>query len=135
MGEIIMKKLLKLFTAALLSLGIFTGVALPQDIVPAAPQNVAYAKSVKVNVVSFTSYRTKGQWATIKVKGKARSYATIAVYYNSGASRSKYLNPQNTNSKGYASWRWKVGTRTAPGSYRVVITVGGKTITTYLKVG
>lgn len=130
-----MTKILKLFSVALLSLGILTGVTLPQGIVPAAPQNVAYAKTVKLNVVSFTANRTKGQWVTIKVKGKSKSTGTIAVYYNSGASRSKFLYPKKSDGKGYVSWTWKVGTRTAPGQYRVVISLGGRSITTYLKVG
>lgn len=131
-----MKKLLQLFIAVALSLGIITsGVAVtPHGITTTAPQNVAYAKAT-VKVVSFTSHRTKGQWATIKVQGAKHARATIAVYYNSGLSRSKFLNPTLTNGSGYASWTWKVGTRTAPGSYRVVVTIGGKAITTYLHVG
>lgn len=130
-----MKKLLQLFTAVALSLGILTtGVAVTPQGITSAPHEVAYAKT-SVHVVSFTSHRTKGQWATIKVKGTKHVHATIAVYYNSGLSRSKYLGPKKTNGSGTVSWTWKVGTRTAPGSYRVVITVGGKRITTYLHVG
>lgn len=129
-----MKKILKLFTAALLSLGILTGVALPQGIVPTAPQNVAYAKTTPIKVTSALLSVNHGAYASITVKGKARSRATISVYYNSGLSRSTTLYPKTSNGAGYVSWRWKVGTRTAPGTYPVNIMVGGKSIHETLRV-
>ncbi|MFT8362962.1 MAG: hypothetical protein ABF608_07235 [Sporolactobacillus sp.] len=131
-----MKKLLQLITAAALSLGILTtGVAVTPQGIATTPHEIAYAKTASIKIVSFASHRTKGQWDTLRVEGAKHARATIAVYYNSGLSRSKFLNPTLTNGSGYASWTWKVGTRTAPGSYRVVVTVGGKAITTYLHVG
>ncbi|MCO7127760.1 hypothetical protein NIE88_18605 [Sporolactobacillus shoreicorticis] len=129
-----MKKILRLFTAALLSLGILTGVALPQDIVPATSQNVAYAKTAPLKVTSSKLNVYRGQYAYFTIKGKKKTKGYATVYYKSGKSKSKTLGTKKTNSKGYATWRWKVGTRTTPGTWKVYVKIGNQTKTLKLKV-
>ncbi|EST12239.1 hypothetical protein [Sporolactobacillus laevolacticus] len=129
-----MKKILKLFTAALLSLGILTGVALPQGIVPAAPQNVAYAKTAPLKVTSSLLNVYRGQYAYFTIKGKKNVQGYATVYYKSGTSRSKTLGYQKSNNQGLVTWRWKVGTNTTPGTWKVYVKLGNQTKYLYLTV-
>ena len=45
----------------------------------------------------------------------------IAVYYKSGASRAQGLYPKRG---ARISWTWKVGTRTTPGRWGIVVSCG-----------
>lgn len=54
---------------------------------------------------------------------------SITVTYNSGPSTAKGLYTKTSGSSGYISWEWKVGTRAAAGTYPIVISGGGQSIT------
>jgi len=89
---------------------------LPQVTVTAPPPKVW------LEIVSVTSPVSPGQYATLKARAPPGAQCTIAVYYKSGRSQAQGLYPKQADSNGDVSWTWKVGTRTTPGSWRIVVT-------------
>ncbi len=87
-----------------------------------------------IELISLTRKVTAGSSASIKIKGTPNTEYTIYVYYSSGASKAKGLEPQVSNSNGYVEWIWKVGVRTKPGSYKIEITDGSVTVETSFEV-
>lgn len=79
------------------------------------------------------SVRDGGE-ASITIKTKPYASGNIEVDYKSGPSKAKGLGPKKANSQGVISWSWKVGSNTTPGTYNVIIRVGGQTITRHLVV-
>ncbi len=91
-----------------------------------------------LEVVTVTTPIGKGYTATLKAETLPGAYCTIVVYYKSGPSTAAGLYPKEADSEGNVSWSWKVGTRTTPGSWRIVVkaTLDGETVsqTTYFTV-
>lgn len=81
-----------------------------------APQEVA------LQIVSVTSPVRAGSYATLVAETEAGADCTITVYYKSGPSEAAGLAPKSADGDGRVSWTWKVGTRTTPGSWRIVVT-------------
>ncbi|TGA99457.1 hypothetical protein E4665_03800 [Sporolactobacillus shoreae] len=129
-----MKKILKVFTALTLSLGILSGIAFTPQGITVAPQNVAYATTASIKVTSAHLSVYRGQYAYFTIQGKKYTKATINVYYKTGKSKAQGLGAKKTNSKGYVSWRWKVGTNTTPGTWKVYVKLGGQVKYLYLHV-
>lgn len=122
-----MKKILRLITAVALSLGIMSGAALPQEIIPAAPQNVAYAKSYPIKVVSSHLNLHRGNVAYVTIKGKPRARGAISVIYKSGRSKAKGLQAKVSNKSGIITWSWLVGGNTTKKTYTIYVSLGGRT--------
>ncbi|MCM3023518.1 hypothetical protein G4D61_10205 [Bacillus ginsengihumi] len=125
-----MKKVLSIFTAFLLSFGILTGTTVVTEPLHAS----AATKHYSLKVTSSTLNVRHGQYASVTVKGAPKSKGQISVYYKSGRSKAAGLQAKKSTSKGYITWKWKVGTRTTPGTYNVYISLGGKKITAHLHV-
>ena len=91
-----------------------------------------------LEIESVTSPIGKGYTATLQANTVPGAYCNITVYYKSGPSGASGLYPKEADSEGNVSWSWKVGTRTTPGSWRIVVTgsLGGETVsqTTYFTV-
>jgi hypothetical protein len=80
--------------------------------------------SAKVRLVHVTSPVSAGSYATLKAKiSRKRAACSITVYYKSGPSEAQGLYPKRTRHR-RVSWTWKVGTRTTPGSWPVVVSCG-----------
>lgn len=90
--------------------------------------------SVSTSVSGSSLDCSPGDYASVSVKTKPGVTGTIEVIYNSGPSKAAGLVPETADSSGNITWTWKVGTRTAPGTYPVIITVNGSTITKTLTV-
>ena len=94
--------------------------------------------TLTLTFTSLTSPVAPGSFATATVRTKPGAYCTIVVRYKSGPSKAAGLGPMIANASGTASWTWKAGTRTTPGSWPVTVTCssGGasKSATRYLKV-
>jgi len=95
-------------------------------------------QELSLEIVSVTSPIGKGYTATLRAETAPGAYCTITVYYKSGPSSASGLYGKTADSQGNVSWSWKVGTRTTPGSWRIVVTASldGETIsqTTYFTV-
>lgn len=87
-----------------------------------------------ITILSVSGSVAAGSNATIKAKGKPNTEYDITVYYSSGASTSKDLNPKTSDDSGAVEWTWKVGINTKPGEYRIVISGAGKNIETTFTV-
>lgn len=71
---------------------------------------------------SLTSPVHRGSNATASVHTAAGAQCDIEVEYKSGSSTAAGLLPKDADSAGNVSWTWKVGTRTTPGSWPVIVT-------------
>jgi beta-lactamase superfamily II metal-dependent hydrolase len=89
-------------------------------------------------ILSVTSPVGPGYSATLVAKTAPGATCGITVYYKSGSSTAQGLYSKTADANGSVSWTWKVGTRTTPGSWRIVVTasLSGKTVsqTTYFTV-
>lgn len=99
---------------------------------PPAPMNKT--SSTTLSLVSFTQNVTPGSYATITIHAIPSTTADIEVDYKSGPSHAHGLVSETVGSNGEVSWTWKVGTRTTPGNWPVIITDAGKTLTETLHV-
>jgi hypothetical protein len=78
--------------------------------------------SLTIAMVSLTSPVSPGASARLTIKTTPGADCAIKVYYKSGASQASGLGPQNADGDGTATWQWKVGSRTTPGVWRIVVT-------------
>jgi len=87
-----------------------------------ALQGLAWAAGLPVSLVQLSSTVAPFSDATITVKTAPAASCAIAVLYKSGPSRAKGLDPKLADRSGFVAWRWRVGSRTTPGQWPVVVT-------------
>jgi hypothetical protein len=78
--------------------------------------------SARVRLISVTSPIRHGSYATLTVSVAPTATCSPTVYYKSGPSHAAGLYPKRG---GRISWTWKVGTRTTPGRWPIVVSCGG----------
>ncbi len=81
------------------------------------------AASARVRLIHVTSPVSAGSYATLRASVSPSRTCSIAVYYKSGASQAQGLYPKRSVA-GRVSWTWKVGTRTTPGRWAIVVSCG-----------
>ena len=93
-------------------------------------EKVVQEQELFLEIVSVTSPIGKGYTANLQAKTVPEAYCTITVYYKSGPSGASGLYGKTADGDGNVSWSWKVGTRTTPGSWRIVVTssLDGETV-------
>jgi len=110
----------------------------PPTPTPTPTPTLTPTTELTLEIVSVTSPVSPGANATLVAKATPGAQCDITVYYKSGPSTAQGLYPKTVDTNGNISWTWKVGTRTTPGSWRIVVTasLGGKTVsqTTYFMV-
>ena len=94
-------------------------LALTVAVVLALPTSVA----ARVRLVSVTSPVSAGSYATLTAAVSPARTCSITVYYMSGPSSAQGLYPKRPV-RGRVSWTWKVGTRTTPGRWSIVVRCG-----------
>jgi micrococcal nuclease len=88
-----------------------------------------------IRIISLTSPISRGAYATISIHTSPNVLCSIIVYYKSGPSQAQGLEPKMSDGDGNCSWTWKVGTRTTPGNWRIVISAQGEgQVETYFTV-
>jgi competence protein ComEC len=97
----------------------------------AAPTSAPAPAELTLDFLSVSSPVKAGSTASVRVKTAPGANCTITVYYKSGASSAAGLDPKTAGSNGEVSWSWKVGSKTSPGDWRIVVTAsqGGRTVT------
>ena len=85
---------------------------------------LASAAEARVSLVRVTSPVRAGAYATLTVKVSRPARCSITVYYKSGPSEAQGLYPKRTNAQRRVSWTWKVGTRTTPGRWPILVSCG-----------
>jgi len=128
-----------LLTALMLTIGCTPAAPVaPPASSPVSPASSITQQALTLTITSVTSPVNAGASATLTAKTSPGAQCTITVYYKSGRSTASGLYPKEADSQGNVSWSWKVGTRTTPGSWRIVVTASleGKTVsqTTYFTV-
>lgn len=78
-----------------------------------------------LQIVSVTSPVSQGATASLTAKTSPGASCSITVYYKSGPSSAQGLEPKTAGADGQVSWSWKVGVRTTPGNWRIVVSCGG----------
>jgi len=93
-------------------------------------EKIIEEENLSLEIVSVTSPIEKGYTATLQAKTVPGAQCTITVFYKSGPSSASGLDGKTADNEGNVSWSWKVGTRTTPGSWRIVVTASldGETI-------
>jgi hypothetical protein len=81
----------------------------------------ATAASTSVRLVRITSPINHGAYASLTVSVAPAQTCSITVYYKSGPSSAQGLYPQRGSR---ITWTWKVGTRTTPGRWPIVVSCG-----------
>lgn len=99
----------------------FTTTKQPQSITPIAKTQPPVTGVISLKVVSLTSPISAGVIATLTVLTSPSAVCSITVYYKSGASQAAGLGTQTADASGNATWSWKVGAKTTPGVWRIVV--------------
>lgn len=68
-----------------------------------------------------TSPVSRNEMATVVFKGEPNSEYSIYVYYQSGASTAEGLEKKMSDASGTVSWSWKIGGKTNPGTYEIMV--------------
>jgi uncharacterized protein (DUF58 family) len=82
---------------------------------------VAATAEATVTRVKITFPVSAGSYATLTVRVSRVATCSITVYYKSGPSSAAGLYPKRGSR---ISWTWKVGTRTTPGRWPIVVRCG-----------
>ena len=82
---------------------------------------LASQASACVRVVKFTSRVNANETASLTVKVSPAAWCRITVTYDTVVSHAKGLGPKRG---GEITWTWKVGSRTRPGKWPVVVDCG-----------
>jgi hypothetical protein len=81
------------------------------------------AASARVRLITVSSPASAGSYATLRASVSPSRTCSITVYYKSGPSHAAGLYPKRPIA-GRVSWTWKVGTRTTPGRWPIVVSCG-----------
>jgi micrococcal nuclease len=92
------------------------------------------AASGGLKIVSSHLSVSDGDYASVTVETKPQARGTIEVDYKSGKSTARGLAPQNADSEGDITWKWKIGSSTSHGNWPVIVSAAGKTIRLALHV-
>lgn len=95
-----------------------------------AAKSTTSTESTSIKLVQGAGTVGRGYTASLSIKGKPNTDYTLTVYYPSGPSKAAGVGTTTSDSSGNASWSWKVGTRTTPGSHSITISGGGQTLET-----
>jgi hypothetical protein len=91
--------------------------------VPVYGASSSPSSNASVRLVRVTSPISAGSYATLTAAVSRRVACSITVYYKSGPSHAAGLDPKRP-SNGRVSWTWKVGSRTTPGPWPIVVSCG-----------
>jgi len=78
-------------------------------------------EEISINVVSLNSPISAGSNARLTIQTAPGAVCSITVYYKSGPSSAAGLGSQTADASGQATWSWKVGSRTTPGMWEIVV--------------
>lgn len=104
-----------------------------EDTTPNAEDNSNI--DLDLSIISLTEIVDKSETARIKIKGKPNTKYSISVIYNSGPSEAGGLEPKYSDDEGFVTWSWKIGGRTAYGTYDIKISDGSGIYKTNFTVG
>jgi hypothetical protein len=99
------------------------------------PPVLALQARTTVRITSITSPISIGSTARLVASTSAGASCSIRYVTGKGTvSKAQGLTAQKADQKGTASWAWKIGTGTAPGTGNVTVTCGGVSASTKIVV-
>lgn len=75
-----------------------------------------------------------GQQASLTIRTKPGTKATIEVDYSTGPSQDSNLRPKTADNTGNVTWSWRVPQNTTPGTWSVTVKADGKSMMLQLDV-
>lgn len=82
-----------------------------------------------VKFITVRSPVPHGGQGLVTIQTNPGTHCTISVIYKSGPSHAVGLAPQTADARGNITWTWKVGTRTTPGTWPIIVECGRGEIT------
>ncbi len=92
------------------------------------------AAETLLKILRVSSPVAPNETASLSAAGYPGTRYAIAVYYASGKSEAKGLSDKTADGNGVVTWKWKIGQRTKPGTYRITVSGGGETVETTFTV-
>src|SRR4051794_27169821 len=87
-----------------------------------APDPTSTGADLPVKVTKHTSSVARNETAYVTIKASKGASCSIDVVYDSGSSTATGLGDKKADGSGAVTWKWKVGGRTAKGTYPVYVT-------------
>lgn len=84
------------------------------------------AETDNIAILHLTSPVCQNETAILQIRGKPLTQYKIWVYYDTGLSTAKGLEPKQSDEAGIVIWSWRVGPNTNAGRQRIVIEGDGK---------
>jgi hypothetical protein len=108
--------------------------ASPTAAPPVQPTQASTVEALGIAVTALTSPMARGAEASLTIHTLPGAACSIVVNYKSGPSKIAGLGPQTADANGTVTWSWKVGTRTPPGTWRIVLTAsaGGQSVSQWI---
>ncbi len=103
------------------------------DLIESSMPDVSSHEEHILKIISDPGTVGNGYMASLSIKGKPHTDYTLSVHYPSGPSKAAGVGTKTSDSVGYVTWSWKVGTRTTPGIHDITITGGDEEIDTDFK--
>jgi len=88
------------------------------------PLAKAAVKSTGIEIVSCPDTVSRGEYASVQIKGEPNTDYTCSVQYKTTMSTAAGLGKKQSDDEGYVTWKWKIGTRTSL-DYRPTIYIEG----------
>jgi hypothetical protein len=79
------------------------------------------APATGLEIQSVTSPIARGATARLVAQTSPGASCSITVLYKSGPSQAAGLEDKKADASGIVAWSWKVGTRTTPGSWPIIV--------------
>lgn len=77
--------------------------------------------STPINIRTYTNSVSPGGDAFIEIQGNPNTEYNIAVYYSGKVIEANGLENKVSDANGYIRWEWTIGSKTTPGTYKIVI--------------
>jgi hypothetical protein len=90
--------------------------------------------NTNINLVALSSPIGRNKTASVSIKGLPNTEYEISVFYSSSESSASGLENKFSDDNGIVKWEWKIGGKTAPGEYKIVISGGNESATFYFTV-
>ena len=100
----------------------------------ATPKKKQTVSTNDISVVQEPGDVQNGKKATLTIKGKPNTEYFCVVYYDTINGTAKGIGSSVSDSEGYASWTWKVGTKTNVGNHPIGILENGAEIRVFEKI-
>ena len=80
-----------------------------------------YTPSEDILIVSYPKTARRNETVSVTIQALPNTKYHIVVNYKTGPSKSKDLEEKFSDEKGIVTWTWKVGSRSAEGTFDIIV--------------